>query len=78
MLLRYNRVEGAEEVAPVWKRLVNAHKSEQQTILQQEFAKVYSSRGLAAELYCPVVTTGLKQMVTGFNFAGVGPNDLAT
>jgi hypothetical protein len=78
VLLRYNRVDGADEVAPVWRRLANAHKSEHQTILQQEFAKVCSNRGLAAELYCPVVTTGLKQMVTSFNFAGVGPDDLAT
>ena len=71
-------MDGADEVAPVWKRLANAHKSEQQTILQQEFAKVCSNRGLATELYCPVVTTALKQMITSFNFAGVGPDNLAT
>ena len=78
VLLRYNCVDGANKVAPVWRRLANAHKSEQQTILQQEFAKVCSNRGLTAKLYCPVVTTGLKQMVTSFKFAGVGPDDLAT
>ena len=78
VLLLFNRVDGADAVAPVWKRLANAHKSEQQTILQQEFAKVCTARGLAAELYCPVVTTALKQMITSFNFAGVGPDDLAT
>ena len=78
VLLRYNRVDGAGAVAPVWKRLANAHKSEQQTILQQEFAKVCTTRaGLAAELYCPVITTALKQMIISFNFAGVGPDDLA-
>jgi hypothetical protein len=78
VLLRYNRVEDTSKVAPVWKRLANVQKSEQQTILQQEFAKVCSNRGLATELYCPVVTTALKQMITCFNFAGVGPDDLAT
>ena len=78
VLLHYNRVEDASEVAPVWKRLANAHKSEQQTILQQQFAKVCSNRGLATELYCPVVTTALKQMITSFNFAGASPDNLAT
>lgn len=79
VLLRYSRVEHAEDVAPLWDRLANAHKSEhQQTILQQEFAKVCQLKGLAPELYCPVVTSGLKQMVVSFGFAGVGPDDLAS
>lgn len=78
LLLRFNRVDQAEEVAPIWARLANSHKSEHQTILQQEFAKVCVSRGLAPELHCPVVTTKLKQMVLSFSFAGTGPDDLAS
>lgn len=78
VLLRYSRVDQAEDVAPLRDRLANAHKSEHQTILQQEFARVCNTKGLATELYCPVVTTSLKQLVVGFGFAGVGPDDLAT
>lgn len=78
LLLRFNRVDQAEETAPIWARLANSHKSEHQTILQQEFAKVCVARGLAPELHCPVVTTKLKQMVLSFNFAGTGPDDLAS
>lgn len=79
VLLRYSRVErGAEDVAPQWDRIANAHKLEHQTILQQEFAKVCQLKGHAPELYYPVVTTSLKQMVVGFGFAGVGPNGLAS
>ena len=78
VLLRYNRVDQVEEVAPIWARLANSHKSEHHTILQQEFAKVCTTRGLAPELHCPVVTTKLKQMVLSFNFAGTGPDDLAS
>ena len=79
VLLCYSRVERAEDVAPLWDRLTNAHKSEHQTILQQEFSKVCQLKGLAPKLYCLVVTTSLKQMVVGFvGFAGVGPDDLAS
>jgi hypothetical protein len=78
LLLRFNRVDQVEEVAPIWARLANSHKSEHQTIMQQEFAKVCTARGLAPELHCPVVTTKLKQMVLSFNFAGTGPDDLAS
>jgi hypothetical protein len=78
VLLRYNRVKEATGVAPIWDRLANCHKGEQQTILQQEFAKVCAARTLNPELVCPVVTTALKQMVVSFNFAGFGPDDLGT
>ena len=78
VLLRYSRVDRAEDVAPLWDRLANAHKSEYQTILQQEFARVCQAKSLAPELYCPVVTTSLKQLVMGFSFTGVGPDDLAS
>ena len=77
-LMRYCRVQTAKEVAPLWDRLANAHKGEQQTILQQEFAKVCAHRRLNPELGCPVVTTALKQMVMSFNFTGFGPDDLST
>ena len=36
------------------------------------------AKGLATELYTPVVTTSLKQMVTGFQFVGHGADDLST
>lgn len=78
LLLRFNRVDQVEEVAPIWARLANSHKSEHQIILQQEFAKVCTARDLAPELHCPVVTTKLKQMVLSFNFTGAGPDDLAS
>lgn len=76
-LLRYSRVEDADHLAPVWRRLANAAKAEQQTVLSQEFTNVCLARGLAPELYAPVVSTSIKQMVAGFAFAGTGPNDLA-
>ncbi|KAI2493228.1 hypothetical protein MHU86_21302 [Fragilaria crotonensis] len=78
VLLRYNRVTEATGVAQIWDRLANCQKGEQQTILQQEFAKVCADRMLNPELVCPVVTTALKQMVVSFNFAGFGPDDLGT
>ena len=36
------------------------------------------SRGLATELYTPVVTAALKQMIVSFQFVGHGVDDLAT
>jgi hypothetical protein len=39
---------------------------------------VCMSRGLATELYTPIVTTGLKQMIVSFNFIGHGPDDLSS
>ena len=78
VLLRYNRVNDAAGVAPISDRLANCHKGEQQTILQQEFARVCNDRMLDPELVCPVVTIALKQMVVTFNFAGFGPDDLGT
>ena len=35
-----------------------------------------TEQGLTADLYCPVITTTIKQMVTSLNFAGNGPDDL--
>ena len=77
LLLRYSRVEQVDDLAPVWRRLANAAKSEQQTVLSQELTSVCLARGLAPELYAPVVSTSLKQMISGFAFAGTGPNELA-
>lgn len=51
-------------------------KGEHQLILQQELTRVCTGRGLTPDLYCPVVTTSVKQMVTSLNFAGPGPDDL--
>jgi hypothetical protein len=71
-------VGSVEEVAPVWKRLANCHKSEQHTLLTQELQKVCVTRGLSTQLYVPVVTTALKQMVVGFQFPGHSADDLST
>ncbi len=49
-LLRYSRVERTEDLAPLWRRLANASKTEQQTVLQQEFNTVCIAKGLAPEL----------------------------
>lgn len=77
-LLRYCNVGTPEAVAPVWARLANCHKSEQHTVLMQELQKVCMARGLATELHTPVITTTLKQMVMGFQFAGFGIDDLTS
>lgn len=78
VLLRYCQVSTVEEVAPLWVRLANGAKGEQQSIIQQELTRVCVGRGLTPDLYCPVVTTGLKQMISSLNFAGNGPDDLTT
>lgn len=77
-LLRFGNVGSVAELAPLWNRLANCHKSEQHTILTQEFHKVCMARGLSTEYYAPIVTTSLKQMVVGFQFVGHGPDDLAS
>ena len=77
-LLRYCNVASSDSVAPVWTRLANCHKSEQHTVLTQELQKVCMARGLSTELYAPVITTTLKQMVVSFQFAGHGVDDLTS
>ena len=77
-LLRFCNVAQAEVIAPVWKRLANCTKSEQHTILVQEFQRVCMARGLSTELYVPIVTSTLKQMIAGFQFTGHGVDDLST
>lgn len=77
-LLRFCNVATVDEVAPVWVRLANCHKSEQYTLLSQEMQKVCMARGLSTEVYLPVVTTALKQMIVGFRFEGHGADDLET
>ena len=76
VLLRYCQVGTVEELSPLWNRLARGGKSEQQSILQQELTRVCTGRGLTPDVYCPVVTTGMKQMVASLNFAGHGPDDL--
>lgn len=61
----------------MWKRLANSAKNEQHTILVQEFQRVCMTRGLLTELYIPIVTATLKQMIVGFQFAGHGVDDLS-
>ena len=77
-LLRYCNVTQVEAVAPVWARLANCNKGEQHTVLTQESQKVCISRNLTTEIYTPVITAGLKQMVIGFQFNGHGIDDLST
>lgn len=77
-LLRFGNVAQVEQLAPVWRRLANCSKSEQHTILVQEFQRVCMARGLSTELYVPIVTSALKQMVIGFQFAGHGVDELGT
>ena len=77
-LLRYGNVSHPEDVAPVWTRLANCAKSEQHIVLSQEFQKVCMARGLSSELYNPVITSTLKQMVVGFQFEGHGADDLTS
>ena len=78
VILRFCNVVGVHDVAPIWKRLSNCHKSEQQTLLTQEMQKICMSRGLSTALYVPVVTTTLKQMVIGLQFPGNGADNLTT
>ena len=77
LLLRHCNVSDVDQVAPVWKRLANGHKREYQTLLTQELQKVCSAKGLSPTLYVPVVTSTLKQMITGLQFAGHSPDDLS-
>lgn len=77
-LLRFCNVSRPEDVAPVWGRLANCVKSEQHTLLTQEFHRVCQAKGLDTELYTPIITTSLKQMITGFLFVGHGVDDLAS
>ena len=77
-LLRFSNVQEVGELSPLWMRLANCHKSEQHTVLTQEFQKVCMARGLSTELYTPIVTTTLKQMIVSFHFGGNGPDDLSS
>lgn len=80
MLLRYSNVtDSCNVLAPVWQRLANCHKSEEQhTVLSHELQKMCISRALSTELYVapPIITSTLKQMVMGFQFTGFVPDDL--
>ena len=77
-LVRFCNVGLPIEVATVWSRLANCAKNEQHTVLIQEFQRVCRGRGLATELYTPVVTASLKQMIVGFQFVGLGMDDLSS
>ena len=75
-LLRYGNVTEVESVVPIWNRLANASKSEYHTIMMQEFQRMCMACGLSTDIYTPVVTTGLKQIIVGFQFVGHGVDDL--
>ena len=78
VLLRFCQVDTIDALAPLWGRLARGSKGEIQSILQQEFTKVSTGRGLTPDVYCPVVTTAIKQLVTSLNFvAGHGKDDIA-
>ncbi|KAI2502315.1 hypothetical protein MHU86_12119 [Fragilaria crotonensis] len=77
-LLRYGNVNRPEDVAPVWIRLANCSKSEQHIVLSQELQRVCMARGLSTEIYNPVITATLKQMVSGLQFEGHGADDLTS
>ena len=77
-LLKYCNAEAVDGVAPLWHRLANCHKGEQHTVLTQELQKVCMARGLSTELYVPVITSTLKQMVVSFQFTGYGADDLTS
>ncbi|KAI2499710.1 hypothetical protein MHU86_14791 [Fragilaria crotonensis] len=77
-LLRFCNVSRPEDVAPLWGRLANCAKSEQHTLLTQEFHRVCQAKGLDTALYTPIITTGLKQMIIGFMFVGHGVDDLSS
>ena len=73
-LLRFCDVAAVENVAPVWARLANCKKGEQHVVLTQELHNVC----LSTEIYAPIVTTTLKQMVVSFNFVGDGTDGLTS
>lgn len=77
-LLRFSNVPSVEQLAPLWQRLANCTKSEQHTIMVQEFQRVCMARGLSTELHVPIVTATLKQMVVGLQFVGHSVDDLST
>lgn len=47
-------------------------------VITQELHKVCMARGLSTEIYVPIVTTTLKQVLAGFHFVGNGSDDLAS
>ena len=46
--------------------------------MTQAFQRICMERGLSTEIYTPIVTTALKQMVVGFQFPGHGADDLSS
>ena len=52
VLLQYCQVATVEEVAPLWVRLANGAKGEQQSIIQQELTRV--AWGVASYQNCTV------------------------
>lgn len=76
LLQRLYQVDTVEGLAPIWGRLARGSKGETQSIIQHELTKVCGGRGLSPDVYCPAVTTSIKQLVTDLNFAGHGPDNI--
>ena len=77
VLQRFCHVDNVDDLAPsLWARLARGAKSELQSILQQELMRVCTGRGLTPDVYCPAVTTHIKQLVTGLNFGGHGQDGI--
>lgn len=76
VLQRFCHVSTVEELAPLWGCLPQGGKGEQQSILQQELTRVCSGRSLTPEVYCPMVTMEVKQMVASLHFAGHRPDNI--
>ena len=53
-------------------------KGKLQSILQQELNKVCLRRGLTPNVYSPVVTLKLKQLVTSLHFVGNGQDNIVS
>jgi hypothetical protein len=75
-LQRFRHVESIEGLAPIWGCLARGVKGEVLSILQQEMNRVCTGCGLAPDIYCPAVTSKIKQLVTGLGFVGHGQDDI--
>lgn len=65
-----------QHCGPAWPTPTKA--SSYYTILNQECLAVCRTRGWAPELYAPIITTTLKQVILAHQFAGTSTDDLTT
>ena len=78
VLQRFCHVDNVDGLAPIWSRLARGVKCEVLSILQQEMNRVCIGRGLGPDIYCPTVSSKLKQLVTGLAFVGHGQDDITS